>query len=374
MSDFTYTFGAVLGQQNGRPFYQATVPFRTLASMLKLDDDFDVNKRSQRLVDTTRAKKVAKYLHKNRDGFFVIPPLVGFIDGDFKFEEVPLDGFVNVGKMKVDLNSRFMLFDGQHRAFGIREAMALAPDLGQESVSIMFFANMTLSERQQAFHDINFTQKTPAAALCIAYNGRSDFDKMVSDVFSQSSIRGIIEYEKNTASGKSNKIYSLKTLKDFTINFCGSDLQKHTQKLLSEYVEALFSTINIPAHLTRIEVENSELIKHGFVPANAYRVNYILPHAVTLKALGLLGRSLLSEHPNDWRQKLEALGNRNTFDKFSELWLDRCVTCREKMLSNKRAVRLTANKLKELCGLPLSPEEREEEKVFLAERLGDAAA
>jgi DNA sulfur modification protein DndB len=364
MSEFTYTFGAILGQQNGRPFYQATVPFRTLASMLKLDEDFDVNKRSQRLVDTTRAKKVAKYLHKNINGFFVIPPLVGFIEGDFEFESVPIDGFGNVGRMKVDLDARFMLFDGQHRAFGIREAMALAPELGQQNVSIMFFAGMSLSERQQAFHDINFTQKTPAAALCIAYNSRSDFDKMVTDTFSKSSIRGIIEYEKNTASGKSNKIYSLKTLKDFATNFCGKDIQENTQQLLAEYIKGLFTTVNIPAHLSRIEADRRELLRHGFVCAKYYRENYILPHAVTLKALGLLGRALLSEHPYDWHQKLEAIGNISVFDKHAEHWLGRCVNEREKMVSNQLAVRLTFYKLKELCGLALAPEEKVEEGVF----------
>lgn len=364
MSDFTYTFGAVLGQQNGRPFYQATVPFRTLASMLKLDDNEDVNKRSQRMVDKTRAKKVAKYLHNNIDGFYVIPPLVGFIEGEFNFEEVPLDGFGSAGRMKVSLDSKFVLFDGQHRAFGIREAMALSPELGQQNVSIMFFAGMNLSERQQAFHDINFTQKTPAAALCIAYNGRSDFDKMVVETFSQSSIRGIIEYEKNAASGNSDKIYSLKTLKDFAANFCGKDVQADTQHRLSEYISELFTAVNIPAHLTRIELDKSELLKHGFVLAKYYRENYILAHAVTLKALGLLGRALLSEHPSDWRQKLDAIGDIKVFDKHSEHWLDRCVTGREKMVSNQLAVRLTFYKLKELCGLALAPKEKVEEKTY----------
>ena len=140
MSDFTYKFGAILGQQNGRPFYQATVPFRVLASLLKLDDDFDVNKRSQRLVEKSRAKKVSKYLTKNKEGFWILPPLVGFIDGAMEFESVGLDGWGCIGRLVVNLDSKIYLFDGQHRAFGIREAMTVDPALANENVSIMFRA------------------------------------------------------------------------------------------------------------------------------------------------------------------------------------------------------------------------------------------
>ena len=182
MQNFNYTFPAVRGIQNGRSFYQATVPFRALASMLKLDDCMDVNKRSQRLINKPRAKKVAEYISNNKHGFYVIPPLVGFIDGDFSFDEVPLDGFINVGNMKVPIELKIMLFDGQHRAYGIRDLMELDQDMSSEMVSIMFFEGMKLAERKQAFHDINYTQKTPATALCIAYNDRSQFDSTVRNL------------------------------------------------------------------------------------------------------------------------------------------------------------------------------------------------
>ena len=374
MTDITYTLGAVGGHQNGRPFYQATVPFRTLASMLKLDDDFDVTKRSQRIVDKNRAKKVAKYLDKNKDGFYVLPPLVGFIDGDFEFVPVPLDGYPYVGTLKVPLESKFMLFDGQHRAFGVREAMQLAPELGQETISIMFFSGLTLSERQQAFHDINFTQKTPSAALCIAYNERSDYDKMVIDVFSNSHIRGVIEYEKNTASGNSEKVYSLKVLKDFAIQFCGKEVQENSQALLSDYVDQLFEVINIPAHLNMIGINNSFYQKRGDSQAKEYRQEYILPHAVTLKALGLLGKDLITEFPDSWQEKLLVLGDRKIFYRNSQHWFDRCVNDRDKMVSNQLAVRLTYYKLKDLCGLALAPEEKiEEAEYFQKHNLEDVA-
>jgi DNA sulfur modification protein DndB len=365
MSDFTYKLSAIRGMQNGRTFYQVSVPFRVLASMLKLDDNLDVNKRSQRLVDKGRAKKVTKYIIDNKDkGFYVIPPLVGYVDGEFSFNEVPLDGFENTGKIQISLESKFILFDGQHRAFGIREAMTSNADLASENVSIMLFGGLTLEDRKQAFHDINFTQKTPAAALCVAYNERNNFDKMVVNVFKKSHINNIIEYEKNTASGNSNKIYSLKTLKDFSLQFNGKEMHEHSEKLLSNYVTKLFDVINIPAHLLMIELENGHYQKIGYSPAKEYREQYSIPHAVMLKALGLLGKALLSNNYDTWEDDLERLGDKKIFDRTSEHWLDRCVNEREKMVSNQLAVRLTYYKLKEIVGLSLSPEERAEENKY----------
>lgn len=370
MSDYTYKFGAILGQQNGRPFYQATVPFRVLASLLKLDDNFDVNKRSQRLVEKSRAKKVTKYLTKNKDGFWILPPLVGFIEGYMDFESVPLDGWSTVGRLHVSLDSKIMLFDGQHRAFGIREAMALEPVLAQENISIMFFYDLSLADRKQAFHDINFTQKTPSNALCIAYNERSDFDKMVVDVFSQSHIRSLIEYEKNTASGKSDKIYSLKTLKDFAVNLVGSELKEDTREKLTFFVDALFDVVNIPSHICLLELENKDKIKNGYVAAKEYRQNYITGHAVTIKAFGLLGNYFYENDLTDLAQALSVFNEKSVFSRSNHIWLNSCVNEHDKMQSNALAVRLTFYKMKELCDLPLTESELTEQSDYLNKFIG----
>lgn len=366
MTDFRYRFTAIRGVQNDRLFYQATVPFRLLASLLRLDDSADANQRSQRLLDKGRAKKVAQYLEKNKDGFYVVPPLVGIVEGDYDFEEVQMDGFENLGRMSVAIDARFVLFDGQHRAYGIREANQLAPELSMQSVSIMFFDGLSLAERKQAFHDINYTQKTPSAALCITYNGRSDFDKMIVDVFSQSNLRAFIEYEKNSVSGASDKIYSLKTLKDFAVNVLG-DCGGDACDKLTHYVAGLFDVVNIPAQLTLLEMNNHANSDPRWSAARSLRDDSILPHAVTLKALGLLGRFLLEEAPQDWRDHLQVLANKQIWCRSNLDWKNRCVDSRGKMIANQLAVRLTFYKLKVLCGFELTEAELNEEYRCLAD-------
>ena len=141
-------------------------------------------------------------------------------------------------------------------------------------------------------------------------------------------------------------------------------MQNNSEALLSDYVTKLFDVINIPAHLQLIEIENGYFQKIGYSPAKEYRQEYTAPHAVMLKALGLLGKALMTNNPETWQQDLERLGDKKVFWRTAGHWHDRCVNDREKMVGNQLAVRLTYYKLKDLVGLPLSPEERVEENKY----------
>lgn len=368
MDDFTYKFDAIRGTQGGRVFYQSSVPFRVLASMLKLDDDCDVTKRSQRLLSKPRARNVAKYIQENhKDGFYVIPPLIGIIEGDFEFEEIQLDSFLNVGKVRVPIDSKIVLFDGQHRATGIKEALQKMPEICRENVSIMFFQELSLPERKQAFHDINFTQKTPAAAICIAYNERSEFDKMVIDVFSNSAISHLIEYEKNSVSGKSDKVYSLKSLRDFTKYFVGTEtVNEKTKEELTALVSKLFDYFNIVSWINFDEMMASssmtKLESLDYVAAQSFREKSIAGHAVTLKSVALFCRFAVN---NGLLDSIEKLSDKAEFSRYSERWEGRCVRD-GKMVSNQQAVRLTYYELKRVCEVDLTKDEIEDELNLLS--------
>lgn len=362
MQDLTYKFDAVRGKQNERPFYMASVPFKLLATMLKLDDDDDVNKRSQRILSKPRSRNIAKYIGENHNnGFWVIPPLIGVFDGDFEFEEVNLDGF-NSGKIVTSIDSRIVLFDGQHRATGIKEAIQKYPELALQNASIMFFGSMTLSERKQAFHDINYTQKTPSQALCIAYNERSPFDKMVIDVFSDSSIRHLIEYEKNSVSGKSDKVYSLKTLRDFAKIVVGSEnVDEETKENLYKLTGKLFDFFNVVSWINYEEMMStsslSKIESLDYVPTQSFREKSIAGHAVTLKAVAMLCKSAIEL---DSIESIERLSNKDTFNRYNNCWEGRCIRD-NKMVSNQQAVRLTYYELKRICYIELTDFEIEDE-------------
>ncbi|EHJ9984864.1 DGQHR domain-containing protein [Vibrio parahaemolyticus] len=77
---WVYTLPAARGVQAGRCFYNLAMPMRVLVKLLRIDDG-DTMERSQRLVNPSRARKVAQYMLNNPDNY-IIPCLTGVIDTD----------------------------------------------------------------------------------------------------------------------------------------------------------------------------------------------------------------------------------------------------------------------------------------------------
>ena len=381
MDKIEYKLLASRGVQGERPFYQVLIPLRQLSSLLKLDDHWDVTKRSQRLVNVPRAKKFAKYLvenHKN-ESMYVIPPLVGSLNGEFNFVEVQMDQYRNLGHLQIDLDAEMLLFDGQHRAKGIQLAMQELPELAQSSVPIMLFPLLDLPDRQQAFHDINSMQKVPVDSIRIAYNNANPIASTLMDTIQATDLRGVIEYEKNSCTGDSDKFWSLKQLNEFAKLFCGKD---HSPDRMSEYLIEFLRKLFIPQKLSSLYVTHSHVCKEYVFPSTQYtRQMYILPFTVTLKALALLFRKAeeLELGPEVLDTFLKATdGTRSEnweyFSKDNPVWEHRCISYESKMMSNAVAVRMTYYQMAKDAGIELSEQELAEEEKVLAEAKAIAAA
>lgn len=380
-NDITYRLSASRGLQGNNIFYQISVPFRVLASLVQMDNDRDVTQRSQRLVNKPRAKALMRYIAKNNadETFWIVPPLIGTLEGNFEFKEVPLDGFSDIGHLVVPIECRIRLFDGQHRAFGIREAMLSHPEIGHQTISIVVYPHLNLQERQQAFHDINSMQKIPSQSIRIAYNNSDPVAEKISSYFRESNVRHLIEYEKDSCSGKSEKVWSLKQWMEFA-KLAGEGYLPYLEKFIDE--------LWVTAKLTLLEANqqvrmNQQLrMKEKTVPGiyeapQALRECYIVPHIVFLKALGKLFAyaqevggtpedTSFGVYPNMW----------NDFDRDDERWRYRCVSPKGKMLSNKNAVQLTFYRLVKMSRLDTTIEmQADEDKLLAAAKaeLDDAA-
>lgn len=375
MTDFTYKLPASRGVQGEQPFYSVVVPFRVLASLLKMDDNWDVSQRSQRLVDKGRAKKLCQYVGKNNllQKPWVIPPLIGTIDGDFEFKEVPLDDFLNHGNMVMPLETKIVLFDGQHRAHGIRQAVVDYPELGSQNVVIVVYPYMTLEQRQQAFHDVNSMQKVPSQSLRMAYDIKSPASHGLFCELQNSRISGLIEYEKDSCSGNSEKLWSLKQWREFT-KAGGRSIPTIIRKT------CVIEQLAILKENTSDSVPEAWRVIPGKVPETAILRRFsVIPYTVFLKALGkLCGHLAELETETDLLENLgnKDLGEWSYFDRNAEHWLYRCVSPKGKMLSNKNAVQLTYYELLRNVGVELTAEmQADEDKLLAAAKaeLDDAA-
>lgn len=209
MDNMRFAFPAAKGLQGGRDFYTACVPFSMLARLLAIDTG-NVLDRSQRAVDPKRAKAISKYICDNAESF-VLPALTGVIEDEtLKFE--PAAKNANVGELNLSMDAVIKLFDGQHRATGIMDALKeRSPQLKQQQVTIQLFVNMTLADRQQAFSDINANAKAVSASLNMVYDKRNDAVSALADQIEKvAAWKDRIDRENNIVKADSGMLFSFR--------------------------------------------------------------------------------------------------------------------------------------------------------------------
>jgi len=362
MSDnkWVYTLPAARGIQAGRCFYNLAMPMRILVNMLRIDDG-ETMERSQRLVNLNRARKVSQYMLDNRESY-IIPCLTGVIDIDstspdsVKFN--PLGEETFVGELSIPMDAELKLFDGQHRASGIRLAIKEAAELGQDSVPLLLFVDMTLAERKMAFTDINQNVSKPAQSLSDAYNSREVLPQLAVELANElNCFKGLVDFERNTITAKSDYLFPLKTIKDATATLLGLSA-KATQisDAHREVAKVFWQSLSDALQWGGLWMGDEQ-------PATV-RLETIKTHTVMIKAYALAGQLMLCQIGDVHELPYERLTSLN-FSRDSNDFMRRCIqpeTCR--MLSDSTAIRLTANKLLMQCNVPLTPENRQLEKEF----------
>ena len=337
-NDFCYEFPVVRGQQAGRVFYMATVPMRVVQNMFKLDTgDGSALSRSQREVNLTRAKKFAEYIKQNKSSF-VLPALTGFVNVDpgmsveFKESNVP-----NVGVLSVPMDAALLFVDGQHRASGVAIAMEDSDtrvDLGSHSAPVMLFESLTLEERQSMFSDINGNVAKPAQALSDTYNNRDEmaiFAKELAASIPQ--FVGMVDFERNVVSVKSNYLFSIKTIKEVSATIAGlrkgqapSDEDKD---LITRFWRSWFEQTKFADRLAACNHE-AQLLKE----------ETIISTGVVMKAAAMAVREAGLDNID-----FAPLGSMD-WSRDNEIFHGRCVDPNLKtMKADANAVKLTAAKL-----------------------------
>ena len=103
------------------------------------------------------------------------------------------------------------------------------------------------------------------------------------------------------------------------------------------------------------EVLNKTLTK------KALRENYIVTLAITISALGKLGRFFYDNKDykmNDYLPKLQKID----WLRSNSIWVDRTIRENGKVLNSEEAISLTCAVIKRELGLPLTKEEKQKEK------------
>ena len=346
---FSYHFPAVRGIQAGREYYISMVPLKLLSRLFPTEEDVVLPEhRAQRRINEARIPEIKQYILNNRDSY-VFSALSASIVGEFHFSALD-DG--DAGVLAVDMESVFLINDGQHRKAAIEAAMKEDPTLENETISLVFFEDAGLARSQQMFTDLNKHAVKTSNSLATLYDARDEIAVATKNI-----IASIPFFRKYT--DKERDILGKISSNLFTLNMIYKSNQKilHGDHCTADDQAFLLSFWTLVADniIEWQEVLNRSLTKR------ALREDYIVALAITISAFGKLGRFFYDNRKYDMQQYLVNL-QKIDWLRSNPDWSGRTIRENGKVLNSEEAISLTCAKIKQLIGLPLNKEERQKEK------------
>lgn len=342
-----YKFSVVRGLQANREYYIAMIPLGSLPKLFSNDSEYIAPEfRAQRCINEARIPEIRDYILNNRTNY-VFSALSASIDGKFSFIPSELDS--SVGILEVDMDAIFLINDGQHRKAAIEAALVEAPDLAQETISVVFFEDAGLKRSQQMFADLNKHAVKSTMSLSTLYDSRDDLANAVKEVVSKVSfLSKYTDKEKDNLGKNSLKLFTLANFLRANRRILKDDIvTDNDRKFLFEFWSAVFNNIEEWGMLEKKQIHKCDL-----------RENYMLTLSVTLQAFGRLGRFIFEE-----QEQLDKLLLLNNVDwlRCNPEWNGRAIDANGKIINNEDAIIKICNLIKAKIGLNLTREEEAKE-------------
>lgn len=359
---FFYTFPAIRGVQAGREYYVSMCPLRLLPRLFIFDEDELVPElRAQRILNKARVPEIARYIVDNRDNY-TFSAITVSVDGDVQFAPLGKEGPTNfrMGSLTVSMHAKFIVNDGQHRRAAIVQALEGAPELGDESIAVVFFMDRGLERCQQMFADLNRHAVRPSASLGVLYDHRSAAANLARHLSVTSRVfKGLIETERSSLSPRSRSLFTLSALHFATIEFLTEheleDFNTASQKCL-EFWELIGE-----------QIPEWTYVRESKMTSGDVRRDFIHSHALVLQALGRAGRALYQLPSAERIKRIKRLGKVDWSRLNVQTWEGRAMVGGT-MSKSGQNISLTCNEIKRMLGLELSPEEAEAEAALQAVR------
>ena len=351
--DYVYRFPVVKGLQATKEYYIAMVPLKMLSKLFPVDEDEYVMPefRAQRKINEARIPVISKYILDNRDSY-VFSALAASIDGYFEFkasEDNP-----DLGVLEVSMDSKFLINDGQHRKSAILEALKEDVSLGDETISIVFFADKGLSRSQQIFTDLNKNAVRTSNSISELYDSRDMIAVITRNVlWSIDFLNTYTDKEKDILGKYSSSLFTLNTFYTANKTIIGRNKVDGAEDFLKRFWNAVVK------HMVQWqELQHREITKVDL------RENYIATQSIVIQALARVGNYYYRSNISDLELALRPLEEVN-WSRNAKQWYLRAISKTGRIITNKRAALLIANVLKNTLNIPLSPEEQSAEAALM---------
>lgn len=302
VSGETYGFDAIRGVQGKKEFYVAMCPLKIIPKLFIFNDyDLPPNLRAQRILRESRIPEIKNYI-LNNPGEYIFSSLTASVDGTIKFiPAAHLGPEGKLGRLYINMDSRILINDGQHRRKAIEEALKENPPLGHESISVVFFSDSGLKRSQQMFSDLNKNAIKPSKSLNILYDHRDPYSRFVIEMIDQIDVfKGRMELEKTTIAKHSKAVFTLGGISDATKKLLGRP------KIVRPKPDEKTMALEFWKHLSDTIPEWQLVIKEKLKP-DTLRANYVHSHTNCLNSLGMVGNIAIMSYPETWKSKLSAL-------------------------------------------------------------------
>ena len=349
--DYTYNFPVVRGIQAGTEYYIAMVPLKMLIKLFPTDDEEYVppEYRAQRKLNETRIPIISKYILDNRNSY-VFSALAASIDGNFSFK--PSKENKDTGVLCIDMDSHFLINDGQHRKSAILAALKEDSSLENETISIVFYADKGLERSQQIFTDLNKNAVKTSNSISELYDSRDEMAVITRNV-----VRNIefldtyTDKEKDILGKYSSSLFTLNTFYLANKTIIGRNKNNSSEIFLTRYWSLVVKNMK-----QWQELQNREITKVDL------RENFIATQSIVIQAFGRVGNYFYQDDSN-MDQMIEKIGGIN-WSRNARVWCMRAVGKNGRIITSKRAALLIANVIKQEIGIALSEEEISAEEAL----------
>jgi DNA sulfur modification protein DndB len=356
-NSFSHSFPAIRGVQSGRPCYIAMCPMRIVPKLFRFDEeDVPPELRAQRSINRSRVPEIASYLINNTNNY-TLSSLTASVNSNVHFDPFGDVGVgQNMGTISIPMDAQILINDGQHRRAAIEIAIRENPELGHDSISVLFFIDEGLSRSQQMFADLNKHAVRPSDSISTLYDLRDKMSQLSRDIQKNVHVFSrLTELEKSSLSNRSTKLFTLSSIKNANRALLRKGNRDEVTKAEKDLAVTFWNEVasNMP---------DWQLALNKEISTKELRENYIHAHAVMLQAMGHIGADLLSNEESVWRKALKKLRGID-WARGNSHWEGRAMV-HGRISKTRTNVTLTGNYIKESIGLPLNAAEDEIEKQY----------
>lgn len=359
-SNFYYSFPAIRGIQAQRQFFVIMCPLNVLPKLFIFneEDELPPEYRAQRIVNKNRIPDMAEYIINNPKDY-VFSSLTSSIDGEYEFIANDDNTFKDIGLLKISMDSKLLINDGQHRKYAIEEAIKVNPELKNENISVVLFIDEDLKRSQQIFSDLNKHAVNVSKSIGILYDSRDELAILCKDLLdSIPDMKAYTDLENSTLAKFSNKLFTLSNIYNANKRIIGKKNidDGNLRTFIFDYWKLLSNNFN----------EWKLVFKKEISPYNS-RKDSISSYGVILEAIGIIGNYIFVNNIKDWKNYLININEINWHRSNLIDWDKRVISSSGRIQKNSKCIKLACNLIKMKLNLPLTKEEEKLEENFRKE-------